>query len=152
MMSPTSIVSSILLTLPSTVSSTTNSYVLSVVRYVESINNFYINHHHYGKSRFRKFQLMWYILMSATSLVFPSKLSMPFTVSSTTNSSVLNVGRQVESINKFHNNHHHYGKSRSRKFQLMWYILNPHVSDLPGLPLQVVHAVYGVVDHQLTYT
>ena len=101
-MSPTSIVSSILLTLPSTVSSTTNSYVLNVVRYVESINNFYINHHHYGKSRFRKFQLMWYILMSATSLIFFSLLTLLTTVPSTANSDILNVVRYVESIKNFH--------------------------------------------------
>ena len=74
-MSPTSMVSSILLSLPSTVSSTTNLHILNVVGDVESMNNFHINHHHYGKSRFRKFQLMWYILMSAPFLVFPSNLA-----------------------------------------------------------------------------
>ena len=42
-----------------------------------------------------KFQLKWYLLMSATSLVFSSMLSLPFTVSSTTNSHIFNVLRHV---------------------------------------------------------
>ena len=42
-----------------------------------------------------KFQLKWYLLMSATSLVFSSMLSSPFTVSSTTNSHIFNVLRHV---------------------------------------------------------
>ena len=42
-----------------------------------------------------KFQLKWYLLMSATSLVFSSMLSLPFTVSSTTNPHIFNVLRHV---------------------------------------------------------
>ena len=42
-----------------------------------------------------KFWLKWYLLMSATSLVFSSMLSSPFTVSSTTNSHIFNVVRHV---------------------------------------------------------
>ena len=121
-MSPTSMVSSILLSLPSTVSSTTNLHILNVVGDVESMNNFHINHHHYGKSRFRKFQLMWYILMSAPFLVFPSNLAMPISVSSTTNSHILNLVRHLESINSSTNiatAYHIYAK----KIQMMWCIL-----------------------------
>ena len=85
-MSPTSMVSSILLSLPSTVSSTTNLHILNVVGDVESMNNFHINHHHYSKSRFRKFQLMWYILMSAPFLVFPSNLATAYHIFAKKNS------------------------------------------------------------------
>ena len=45
-------------------------------------------------------QPKWYILLLATSLVFSSLLSLPSTLPSTTNSHVLNVVRQVESIKK----------------------------------------------------
>ena len=62
--------------LPSTVSSTKNKHVLMLN--VESIENFHVNHNHYSISyrRWRKFQLRWYILISATSLVFSSLLSL----------------------------------------------------------------------------
>ena len=148
-MSPTSMVSSILLSLPSTVSSTTNLHILNVVGDVESMNNFHINHHHYGKSRFRKFQLMWYILMSAPFLVFPSNLAMPISVSSTTNSHILNLVRHLESINSSINQsiniataYHIFAKKNSND------VMHPDVSDLPGLPLLVVLAVPSAVDHQ----
>ena len=120
-MSATSLVFSSLLFLPSTVPLTTNSHVLNVVRHIESLNNFHINHHYYGKSRSRKFQLMCDILMSVTSLVFASKLSMPSTVSSTTNSHILSMVRHLESINNSHVNQHSHGISHlcERKFQLM---------------------------------
>ena len=47
----------------------TNLYGL--LHLIESVNNFHVNHHNYSIShpRWRKFQLMWYILMSATSFV-----------------------------------------------------------------------------------
>ena len=101
----TSLVFSSLLSLPSTVPSNTNPHVLNVVRHVESKNNFHVNHHHHSISRpsWRKFQLMWYILMSGTFLVFSFLLSLPSTVSSTAKSHVLNVVRDighVESIKK----------------------------------------------------
>ena len=63
-------------------------------------------HHHYRKSRPRKFQLMCDILMSVTSLVFASKLSTPSTMSSNTNSHMLSMVRHVESINSSHVNQH----------------------------------------------
>ena len=125
-MSPTSMVSSILLSLPSTVSSTTNLHILNVVGDVESMNNFHINHHHYGKSRFRKFQLMWYILMSAPFLVFPSNLAMPISVSSTTNSHILNLVRHLESINSSINQSINIATAYhifAKKIQMMWCIL-----------------------------
>ena len=122
-----SLVFSSLLSLPSTLSSTTNSHVLNVVRLVESINNFHVNHHHHSISRpsWRKFLPKWYILVSATSLVFSSLLPLSFMDPSNTNPHVLNVVRHVKSKNNFHVNHHHHSISRPswRKFQLMWYIL-----------------------------
>ena len=101
----TSLVFSSLLSLLSTVPSNTNPHVLNVVRHVESKNNFHVNHHHHSISRpsWRKFQLMWYILMSGTSLVFSFLLSLPSMVSSTAKSHVINVVRDighVESIKK----------------------------------------------------
>ena len=127
----TSLVFSSLLSLPSTVPSNTNPHVLNVVRHVESKNNFHVNHHHHSISRpsWRKFQLMWYILMSGTSLVFSFLLSLPSMVSSTAKSHVLNVVRDighVESIKKnFQVSHpyHSISDPSKRKFQLMWYIL-----------------------------
>ena len=122
-MSP--MVSSIQLSLPSTVSSTINPHV-QVVTLAES-KQIDVNHHHRSVSdpSWRKFQPKWYICMSATSLVFSSKLSLPSMVSSTTNSQVLSVVRHVESVNTFHVNHHNHSISHPswRKFQLMWYIL-----------------------------
>ena len=50
---------------------------------------------------FRKLQLKCCILTSATPLVFSSRLSLPSTVLSTTNSHVLNVVTYVESIKTF---------------------------------------------------
>ena len=85
--SATSLVFSSLLSLPSTVPSPTNWQVLYVFRHVEWINKFHVNHHQETVQRplWRKFLLMWCILMSATSLVFSSRLSLPSTVSLTTN-------------------------------------------------------------------
>ena len=120
----TSLVFSSLLSLPSMVPSNTNPHVLNVVRHVESKNNFHVNHHHHSISRpsWRKFQLMWYILMSGTFLVFSFLLSLPSTVSSTAKSHVLNV---VRDIGHFQLNHpyHSISDPSKRKFQLMWYIL-----------------------------
>ena len=73
--------------LPSTVSSTTNTYDLNIVRLVERITIFQVNQHYYSVSHpsWRKFQPKWYILMSTTSLNFSSNLFMLSTVSSTNN-------------------------------------------------------------------
>ena len=84
-----SLVFSILLSLPSTVSSTAKSHVFNVVRdigHIKSIKTFQNSHPYHCISHpcKRKFQLMWYILMSGISLVFSSLLSLPSTVPSTT--------------------------------------------------------------------
>ena len=84
---------------------------------------------------------------SLTSVVFFSMLSLPSTVSFTTNSHVV---RHVGSITK---------KSTTvttayhilswRKFKRRWYIL--FVSDLPSPLIHVVFAVHSVVNHQTTW-
>ena len=86
LLSATSLVISSRLFLPSTVSLTTISHILSVVRHVERIKNSHVNHHHHSTSHpcWRKFQLKWYILMSVNSLVFSSLLFLLFTVLPTT--------------------------------------------------------------------
>ena len=67
-----------------TVWSTSNSHVLNVVRMSKTKNSLVNQHHHITSTPIKKCQLMWYILMSASSLFFSSKLSSPCTVSSTT--------------------------------------------------------------------
>ena len=66
-MSPTSLVSSTRLSLPTTMSMTltTNTHVLNDVRHVESIKIFDIDPHHHSiwHPSWRKFQPKWYILM-----------------------------------------------------------------------------------------
>ena len=104
LMSTTSMVSSSLMSLPSTGLSTSNSHDLNVVTNVEIIKkDCDVNHHHHSISHpsLRKFQLKWYILMSANSLVVSSLLSLLSTVSSTTTSYVLHIVRHVESIKNF---------------------------------------------------
>ena len=86
-------VSSSKLSLLSTVSSTTNSHVLNIVRHVESIFDVKPHHHSLSDPSWRQFQLKWYIILSATSLVFLSMLSLPTTVPSTTNSDEQKVGK-----------------------------------------------------------
>ena len=85
LMSASSLVFSSKLSLLSTVSSTANSHVLNMVRHLENkktlMSTTIIKAYHILS---KKSQLMWYILMSASSLVFSSKLSSPCTVSSTT--------------------------------------------------------------------
>ena len=102
-----------LFSLPTAVPSTTNPHILYVARHVENINNSHLNHHHHSISRpnWRKFLPKWYILMSATSLVISSRLFLPSTVLSTTNSHVLNVVRHVDRIKNSHLNHHHHSTS-----------------------------------------
>ena len=142
----------------STMPLTTNSYWLNVVRHVEGINKFHVNHHHHSisHSSWRKFQLMYIwcdtsIQISATSLVFSSLLSLPSTVPSPTNSHVLYEVRYVEGINKFHVNHHQQTTTSSLK-KISCDVMHLNVSNLPGLLLQVLLAVHGVVDHQLSCT
>ena len=94
---------------------------------------------------------MWYIQISATSLVFSSLLSLPSTVPSPTNSHVLYEVRYVEGINKFHVNHHQQTTTSSLK-KISCDVMHLNVSNLPGLLLQVLLAVHGVVDHQLSCT
>ena len=83
---PTPTVSSIKLSLPSTVSSTLNTHDLKVVPHVWNTKKSYLNHPHHSISHpsWRTFQLKWYIIMSATSLVIFSLLSLQSTVPSTT--------------------------------------------------------------------
>ena len=93
-----SLVFSILLSLPSTVSSTAKSHVLNVVRdigHIKSIKTFQNSHPYHCISHpcKRKFQLMWYILMSGISLVFSSLLSLLSTVLSTTKPYEQKVGK-----------------------------------------------------------
>ena len=59
-----------------------------------------LNHHNISRPSWRKFQPEWHILMSAISLVFSSRLSLPYTVSLTTKSHVLYVLTHVESNKK----------------------------------------------------
>ena len=73
------------------------------------------------------------------------------TVPSTTNPHLLYVARHVNSINNSHFNHHHQSILRPLK-KILTKMIHPNVSDLPGLLLQVVLAVHGLVDHQLTCT
>ena len=94
-----------LLSMPSTVTLATNSHLLNVVRYIEGINNFHVNHHRQtiSRSSWRKSQLMWYIPFSATSLVFSSGFPLPSMVSLTTNSHVLNVWWNMLKVQKLSN-------------------------------------------------
>ena len=130
MMSPTPIVSYIWLSLLSTVSSIINTQDLKVFTLQSTgwkYKNIDSDHHHHSISHpsWKKFQPKWYILILATSLDFPSLLSMPSTVTLATNSHLLNVVRYIEGINNFHVNHHQQTISRSswRKSRLMCYIL-----------------------------
>ena len=109
-LSATSLVFSSRLSLPSRVSLTINTRDLNVIRHVVSIKNFHVNHHHHSISRpsWGKFLPKWYILVSATSLVFSSLLPLSSTDPSNTNAHALNVVRQVESKNNFHVDHHHH--------------------------------------------
>ena len=85
LMSVSSLVFSSKLSSLCTVWSTTNSRVFNVVIYVENKKNSYVNQHNQSTSTpIKKRQLMCYILMSASSLVFSSKFSSPCTMSSTT--------------------------------------------------------------------
>ena len=87
--------------------------------------------------------------MSVSSLVFSSKLSSLCTVWSTSNSHVLNVVRMSKTKkNSLVNQHHHITSTPIKKMSTD--VIYPNVSVLPGLLLEVVLAVHGVVDHQTT--
>ena len=87
--------------------------------------------------------------MSASSLVFSSKLTLSPMVSSTTNSHVLNVVTHVKNKKKLSchptsSQHITFYKKTSTD------VIYPNVSVLPGLLLKDVLAMHGVVDHQTT--
>ena len=84
--------------------------------------------------------------MVATSLVFSSLLPLPSTVLSPTNSHVPNTVRHVKSIKNFHvaTAYHDLVEKISTD------VIHPNVSDDHGLFLQVVLAVHGVVDSQIS--
>ena len=94
-LSATSLVFSSRLSLPSRVSLTINTRDFNVIRHVVSIKNIHVNHHHHCISHpsWRNFQLKWYIIVSATSLVFSSLLFLPSTVPSTTKPNEQKVGK-----------------------------------------------------------
>ena len=159
-MSATSLVFSSKLSLPSMVLSTTNSHVLSLVRHVESVNNFHVNHHNHSISHpsWRKFQMMWYILtLCQRPPMSMSMFSLPTTVPSTTNPNVHYVASHVKNVNNSHLNHHHHSISSLnwRKFLPKWYILlsatSLVISSRLFLPstvrLTTISHILGVVRH-----
>ena len=99
-----------MLSLPSMVSSATNSHVLNVVRHVESIKKTCMSTTiaaacHIKLKNSNQSNTSY---LSLTFLVSFSMLSLPPTVSSTTSSHVLNVVKHVETFINFHVNHHHH--------------------------------------------
>ena len=122
----------------------------NVVSHIEGINIFHVNHHQQTVQRplWRKFLVMWCILMSATSLVFSPLLSLTTTMPSTTNSFVVR--------------HETCWKYKKRWCQppslqhitsymleeIPTKVIHPNVSDLLGLLVHVVLAVHNAVDHQ----
>ena len=143
----TSLVFSSRLSLPSTVSLTTNFHVLSVVQHVKDIQPLSPKH---ITSKLKKIPIKVIHSDFSNFMVSSSKLSLLSTVSSTTNSHVLNVVPHVESkqknldVNQYHPSISHPSWKNPSD------VINPDFSDLPGLLLQVVLAVHSVVDHQLT--
>ena len=117
-----------LLTLPSTVLSSTNLYVLNLVRHVEkekkimSTNITTAYHILFEENS----NLSDTSVFSATFVVFFSMLSLPSMVSSATNSHVLNVVRHVESIKK---NSHVNHNCRSMSHQV------------EKIPTEVIHPI-----------
>ena len=89
---------------------------------------------------------MWYIQISATSLVFSSLLSLPSTVPSPTNSHELYEVRYVEGINKFHVNHHQQTTTSSLK-KISCDVMHLNVSNLPRfyLPSRVLSTTNSLV-------
>ena len=137
---------------PSTVSPTTNTTDLNIFAHVESIKNVDVNHHHHGKSHpnWKKSNQIDISLCPRAPWSM-SLCSLLPTVPSTTNPHLLYVARHVNSINNSHFNHHHQSILRPLK-KILTKMIHPNVSDLPGLLLQVVLAVHGLVDHQLICT
>ena len=143
----TSLVFSSRLSLPSTVSLTTNFHVLNVVQHVKDIQP--LSPKHITSKLKKKFILMWYILISATSWYPPP--SCPCcpqcrrqpTHMSLMLSHTLKVKKNLD-VNQYHPSISHPSWKNPSD------VINPDFSDLPGLLLQVVPAVHSVVDHQLT--
>ena len=115
------------------------------------VKNIDVNNHHHiiSDPNWRKFQPKLYIWMSATSLVFSSKLSLPSMVSSTINSHLLSVARHVESVNNFHihQNNRSISHLSWRKFQLMWCILMSAIF-LVNVNVNVFLADHSAIHHQ----
>ena len=146
----TSLVFSSRLSLPSTVSLTTNFHVLNVVQHVKDIQP--LSPKHITSKLKKKFLLMWYILISATSWYPPPscpccpQCRRPPTHMSLMLSHTFKVNKKAcMSTNITPAYHIQVEKNPSD-------VINPDFSDLPGLLLQVVLAVHSVVDHQLTCT
>ena len=102
-----------MLSLPSMVLSAPNSYVLNVVRHVESIKKLACQPQspQHVTSSWKNSNRSNTSYLSLTFLVSFSMLSLPPTVSSTTSSHVLNVVKHVETFMNFHVNHHHHSVS-----------------------------------------
>ena len=88
--------------------------------------------------------------MSATSLVFSSMLSLPSTVSSTTNYMYLMLSDMLQEEEKNDDNRNQYSISHPNWKKIQTEAIHPN-SDFAGLFLLVVFAVRSAVDHQLTW-
>ena len=86
--------------------------------------------------------------MSGSSLVFSSNLSLLSTVSPTANSHVLDVVTHVENKKTLMSTNIITAHQLLKKMSTD--VIYPNASVLPGLLLEVVLAVQGVVDHQTT--
>ena len=146
----TSLVFSSRLSLPSTVSLTTNFHVLNVVQHVKDIHP--LSPKHITSKLKKKFLLMWYILISATSWYPPPSCPcspqgrrQPTHMSLMLSHTLKANKKTWMSTNITPAYHIQVEKNPSD-------VINPDFSDLPGLLLQVVLAVHSVVDHQLTCT
>ena len=87
----------------------------------------------------KKLQLTLYFLMSATSLVFSSRLSLPLTLLLTT---ILHTLKSTTITTAYH-----ILVKKKNSINVIY----PNVSDLPGLLLLVIFAVQSAVDHQTTW-
>ena len=116
--------------LPSTVSSTSNSHHLNVVTNVKNIKeNFDVNHHHQSISHpsLHKFQLKWYMwsdyVRDLPGLLLLGILAVQGVVDhQLTRTQCCHLYGKYKN---FHVNHHHHCISHPswRNFQLKWYIL-----------------------------
>ena len=116
--------------LPSTVSSTSNSHHLNVVTNVKNIKkNFDVNHHHQSISHpsLNKFQLKWYMwsdyVRDLPGLLLLGILAVHGVVDhQLTRTQCCHIYGKYKN---FHVNHHHHCISHPswRNFQLKWYII-----------------------------